>query len=442
MPTVTRQSTWLVALTLWLAASVVPASAAEVVVFRLDDTIHPASLSYVERCLADANARGAALIVMELDTPGGLVDTTRDMTSAITASRAPVAVYVAPTGAHAASAGFFILLSADIAAMASGTNTGAATPVLMPMIPTGGENEPSDEMKAKITNDVSAMLRSFAGPRGRNVDLAVRAVTEALSFTAEEALEDDLVDMIVPSVDELIRQLDGTEVTRFDRTTTTLELSPATVVRLEPSGLEKFQSLLANPLVAFLLMAIAGIGIYTEITSPGAVLPGVVGAVALLLFLYSSSVLPVNWLAAGLIVLALVLFVLEVKVASYGLLTIGGLACFVVGALMLFDTPIPDMRVGLGAILPTAIIVALVMVFLLQRVVAAHRSPVTTGREGLVGEIGRAVRDLAPEGKVLVHGEYWDACALHGDVTAGSRVRVVRVGTSQLDVERAEEGRA
>lgn len=440
MPAVARHLGWLAVLAVVLAAA--SASAAEVVVFRLDDTIHPASLAYVERCLAEADRRGAALTVMELDTPGGLVDTTRDMTAAITASRAPVAVYVTPTGAHAASAGFIILISADVAAMAPGTNAGAATPVMLPQLPIGEPIEPSDEMKAKITNDVSKLVESLATPRGRNVDLAVRAVTEALSFTADEALKDDLVDLVVPSLDELVRRLDGTEVTRFDGTTTTLELSPASIVRLEPTSLERFQSLLAHPLVAFLLMAIAGIGIYTEITSPGAVLPGVVGAVALLLFLYSSSVLPVNWLAAGLIVVALVLFVLEVKVASYGLLTIAGLACFVTGALMLFDTPIPDMRVGLGAILPTALVVAAVMIFLLQRVVAAHRNPVVTGREGLVGEIGRAIGELAPAGKVLVHGEYWDARSRGEPVAAGGRVRVVQIAGGVLDVEPVDEGRA
>lgn len=436
---VIRKAALVAGLVVVLAAS--SATAAEVVVFRLDDNIHPASGAYLERCLADARASAAELVVVELDTPGGLVDATRDITSAITSSPVPVVVWVAPAGARAASAGFFILIAADVAAMAPGTNTGAATPVLMPMIPTGSDAEPSEEMKAKVTSDVSAMLRSFAAPRGRNVDLAVRAVTEALSFTAEEALESGLVDLVAPTLEDLLESLDGRTVTRMDGTEVVLDLSPATVTRFEPSGLERFRSTLAQPLVAFLLMAIAAIGIYTEITTPGAILPGVVGAIALLLFLYSTLVLPVNWLAAGLIALALVLFVLEVKVASYGLLTAAGLVCFVLGALMLFDTPIPAMRLSLAAVLPTAAVVALVMVVLLQRVLAAYRNPVATGREGLVGDIGRAIGDLAPNGKVVVHGEYWDARATAGEARAGSAVRVVRVLDRRLDVEPVDDGR-
>jgi membrane-bound serine protease (ClpP class) len=415
----------------------VSAQAAEVVVFRFDDTVHPASRDFIERCLDEAAARRAALVVMEIDTPGGLVDATRDITSAITGSPVPVVVWVEPAGARAASAGFFILVSADVAAMAPGTNTGAATPILMSIIPTGGDAQPSDEMKAKITNDTTAMIRSFASARHRNMDLAVKAVTEALSFTADEALEGGLIDLVSGDLDDLLDRLDGREVRRFDGSMETLDLGARSITRLEPSRLEKFQFFLASPLVALLLMALAAVGIFTEITHPGGVVPGVVGVIALLLFLYSTTVLPVNWLAFLLIAAALVLFVLEVKVVSYGLLTAAGVVAFVVGAILLFDGPIPEMRLGLGAVLPTALVVAGFSLFLVRRVVWAHRNRPATGREGLVGEIGRVVRDLEPRGKVLVHGEYWDAVTTGPSLAAGADVRVVVVEERLLRVEPA-----
>jgi membrane-bound serine protease (ClpP class) len=421
-----------------LVALASTASAAEVITFRFDDNVHPASQAFLERCLDEAAVRGADLVVMELDTPGGLVDATREITSAITGSPVPVVVWVTPAGARAASAGFFILMASDVAAMAPGTNTGAATPVLVPMVPSQGDAEPSDEMKAKITNDTAAMLRSIVSTRGRNVDLAVKAVTEALSFTAEEAHEENLIDLVVGTRTQLLDALDGREIRRFDGSTVVLDLSERNVVSLEPTRLERFQSVLASPLVAFLLMAAAAIGIYTEITNPGAIVPGVVGVIALLLFLYSSSVLPVNWIGIVLIGTALVLFALEVKVTSYGLLTVAGLACFVLGSVLLFDAPIPEMRLRLSVILPTAIVIATVVGFMLSRVVAAHRRRPSSGREGLVGEVGQVLRDLAPRGKVLVHGEYWDAVTTGADAPRGASVRVVTVEDRRLRVEPIE----
>ncbi|MCP4895708.1 MAG: nodulation protein NfeD [bacterium] len=413
-----------------------PASATtEVVLINLVDTIQPASQSIIERGLADAASLGAELAVLQLDTPGGLVDTTREITKAITTSPVPVVVFVSPAGARAASAGFFLLMAADIAAMSPGTNTGAAHPVLMPMIPVQ-QSEPSDTMVEKVTNDAAAMLRSLVEGRKRNKELAVRAVTESLSFTAEEALKEGLIDFVVSDLDELVAELDGREITRFDGTTQLLELEGWQLVEIEPTTTEQFRSLLAKPLIALILMALAGIGIYTEITHPGGILPGVVGVIALLLFLYTTSVLPVNWLGVALIVLALGLFALEVKVASYGLLTVGGLICFVAGALMLFDTPIPDMRLSLGMVLPTAIMVAAIVAFLVSRVIKAHQQVPVTGKEGLVGEIGLALSELSSEGKVKVHGEYWDAQTLGGQTIAqGSRVRVAEVTDRRITVE-------
>lgn len=416
----------------WLCALASVATAGDVIHFRVEDTIQPASQRFIERVLADAELRGAELVVMELDTPGGLLDSTRDITSAITTSQVPVVVFVTPAGARAASAGFFILMAADVAAMSPGTNTGAAHPV-----GGQGENLPED-VRDKVTKDASAMIKSLAEQRGRNVELAIEAVEESSSFTAEQALEEGLVDLVANDLDDLLGQLASGEVTRFDRTAQVIDLESPTIQRVEPTFADRLFSVLANPNVAYLLMALGALGLYVEITHPGGILPGVIGVVFLLLGLYSISVLPISWAGVALIFVALVLFLLEVKIASYGMLTIGGLICFVLGSLMLFDAPIPDMRVSLGVILPTALVLAAVTGFLLNRVLNAHRSRPMTGVEGLVGEIGTVLSDLDPAGKVLVHGEYWDARAAGQAIPAGAQVRVLSVGHKQIEVEPAE----
>ena len=407
------------------------AAAADVVHFRVEDTIQPASQRFIERAIAEADVLEADLVVMELDTPGGLLDATREITTAITTSNVPVVVFVAPGGARAASAGFFILISADIAAMAPGTNTGSAHPV-----GGQGENLPED-VRDKATEDAAAMARALAEQRDRNVERAVEAVEESTSFSAEEALEEGLIDLIEGDVDGLLAQLDGREIVRFDGTSETLDLDSPVVIRVEPTFADRLFSVLANPNVAYLLLALGALGLYVEITHPGGILPGIVGLVFLLLGLYSISVLPVSWAGVALIFMALMLFLLEIKVTSYGLLTVGGLICFVLGSLMLFETPIPDMRVSLGVVLPTALVVAGVTGFLLSRVVRAHRKQVLTGEEGLVGEVGKTLGELAPYGKVLVHGEYWDARSVGEAIAAGTPVRVLSVGQRRIDVEPA-----
>jgi membrane-bound serine protease (ClpP class) len=412
-----------------ICAVALTAAAGDVVNFRVEDTIQPASQRFIERALAVAEARDAELVVMELDTPGGLLDATRKITTAISGSGVPVAVYVSPAGARAASAGFFILLAADVAAMAPGTNTGAAHPV-----GGQGENLPED-VRDKVTEDATAMIKAFAEQRHRNVDLAIAAVRESASYTAEEAKTTGLVDLIANDVDDLLKKLSGTEIRRFDGTTKVLELSEPIIFKIEPTFADRLFSVLANPNVVYLLMALGALGLYVEITHPGGILPGVIGVVCLVVGLYSISVLPVSWAGVALIFVALMLFLLEVKVASYGLLTIGGLICFVLGSLMLFDAPIPAMRVSLGVILPTAIVLAGVTAFLLNRVVRAHRLRPMTGEEGLVGEVGTALSDINPTGKVLVHGEYWDARSTAAPIASGARVRVTAVGSKRIDVE-------
>ncbi len=409
-------------------SAALPAWSGEVVRMRVDDTIQPASQQFIERVLHDASERGASVVVMELDTPGGLVDTTRDITSAIMTSPVPVVVFVNPSGARAASAGFFILLSADVAVMAPGTNTGAAHPV-------GGQGEDlKEDIRDKVTNDAAAMVRSVAEQRNRNSETAERAVRESISLTADEAIEEGLIDFIAKDFNDLLEQLEGREITRPDGTVEILDLEERPVVEFEPTFAERLFSVLANPNVAYLLMALGALGLYVEISHPGGILPGVVGVVFLLLGLYSVSVLPVSWAGVALIFVAMMLFILEVKVTSYGLLTVGGVISFVLGSLMLFDGPIPALRVSAGVVLPTAVVVAAATIFLLTRVLKAYKQQPMTGREGLVGEIGRVIGDLAPEGKVVVHGEYWDARSVGGTVAAGGKVRVVTVYDRSLDV--------
>ena len=422
---------FLVVLTLAVAAS---ASNGEVVRMRVEDTIQPASQQFIERVLAEAAERDASLVVMELDTPGGLVDTTRDITTAITTSSVPVVVFVNPPGARAASAGFFILLSADVAAMAPGTNTGAAHPV-----GGQGENLPED-VRDKVTNDAAAMVRSLAEQRGRDPETAERTVKESISLTAEEALEAGLIDLIATDFNDLLEQLKSMEVTRFSGDVVNLDIDEPLIVEMEPRFAERLFSVLANPNIAYLLMALGALGLYVEISHPGGILPGVVGVIFLLLGLYSVSVLPVSWAGVALIFVALMLFILEVKVTSYGLLTVGGVLSFVLGSLMLFDGPIPALRVSMGVVLPTAVVVAFFTVFLLTRVLRAYRQLPMTGYEGMIGEVGRAIGDLAPEGKVAVHGEYWDGRSVGGTIAAGSSVRVVAIDDRRVDVVAEGDG--
>ncbi len=375
-----------------------------------------------------AASDGAGLVVIQINTPGGLLSSTRRITSDITSSPVPVAVWVAPPGARAASAGFFILMSGDVAAMAPGTNTGASHPV-----GSQGQNISSDE-RTKATNDAAAMIRALASRRGRNPKLAEKAVRGSASYTAEEALKDGLIDVVAPSLGKLASALDGKQITRFDGTKAVLDLTHASIKQVYPSQAERLLSALANPNIAYMLMALGMLGIYVELTHPGAVAPGVVGVIALLLALYSLSVLPFNLAGIGLIVVGLALFVLEVKVPSYGLLTVGGLVSFILGSMMLFTGPIPAMRVSLFVVLPTALLIALVVIFLLSRVLKLHRRRPLTGVDGLIGEVGEARTALTPQGRVLVHGEYWNAVIEGAPVPRGTRVRVKRVEGGELRV--------
>ncbi len=399
-----------------------------VVILTLSDSIQPASLRYLERGLGTADAAGAAVSIIELDTPGGLLTSLRRMTTAITTARRPVVVYVTPSGAQAASAGFFLLMAADVAAMAPGTNAGAAHPVA------GEGAELTKTMAEKVTNDAAALIRSLATRRGRSSEWAEKAVRKSLSYTEREALEKKLIDVVANDRGELLKWLNGREITRFDGRTEKLDLSAPEVVTVAPSASDRLLSVIAHPNIAYLLLLLGMVGIYFELSHPGVVLPGVLGGVAILLALFALSVLPVNYVGVLLILLGIGFFVAEVKVASYGLLTVAGLASFVLGSLMLIRSPFPALRVGLAVVLPTAVAVAFVVIFLLTRVLRSHRKPPVTGAEGLAGEVAEVVAALVPDGKVFVHGEYWDAHS-SAPVAAGGRARVVRVVGKKLEVE-------
>jgi len=405
---------------------------ADVLKIVVHDTIHPISDEFIGRALEQAEREHDEAVIIELSTPGGLVDSTRSIIQKILASPVPVIVYVAPSGARAASAGFFILEAADIAAMAPGTNTGAAHPVVF-----GGEKM-DDVMKAKMENDAAAFMRSFVSKRGRNVELAESAVRQSKSFTDQEALKDHLIDVIAPDVPELLKQLDGRKVTRFNGSTAVLHLANQRVQSLDMSLKQRILDFIMDPNVAFILFAIGMLALYVEFNHPGVILPGVVGFVFILLAVFAFNILPTRYAALILIVAAFVLFILDAKFATHGVLTVGGIALMILGALLLVDAPIPEMRVRLVTALTVSVPIGLITVFLVGLVIKARRSKVVTGQQGLIGEIGVAQSALQPEGKVFVHGELWDAVS-SANIAPGARVVVKRVDGLRLEVEPVKE---
>jgi membrane-bound serine protease (ClpP class) len=405
-----------------------PAPRPEVLRLPIDSVIHPIAAEFVADAVREADRAGAAALVIELDTPGGLTTSTREITTSMLGARTPVVVYVAPSGAQAASAGFFILMAADVAAMAPGTNAGAAHPV-------GGQGEDIEGVLGKkMEEDSAAQIRSLAARNRRNQQLAQAAVVDSRSFTAEEALQGKLIDLVAPSLPRLLQAVDGRQVRRGERIVT-LRTAGAAVRTLELSPFRRFLAVLADPNIAYILLTLGALGIYFELMNPGAVLPGVVGGICLLLGFYALSVLPVNYAGLGLLLLALIFFIAEVKVVSHGMLTVAGVISLVLGSLMLFKSPEPALRVSLELIASLTLFSLAVVGFLLYMARRAFRSPVRTGLEGLVHEQGTARSDLTPHGKVFVHGELWDAVA-EEPVTAGETVEVVAVRNLKLAVRR------
>lgn len=396
----------------------------------LNDMIHPITDEFIGRAIDRAAAENADALIIELSTPGGLDESTRTIVEKIFKSKVPVIVYVSPSGSRAASAGFFILQSADIAAMAPGTNTGAAHPVLL------GEKL-DDVMKMKLQNDAAAFMRTIAQRRGRNVAAAESAVREAKSFTEEEALAQRVIDVVVPNLAALIRAIDGRTIKRFDGTTSKLQLVGKEVKTMEMTLKQKLLSWIMNPNIAFILMSLGMMALWAEFSHPGAILPGVVGLIAILLAVFALNLLPTRFAALVLILAGFALFALEAKFTSYGVLGIGGVICLVFGALLLVDGPIPEMRVGLVTALVVSIPLGAIAVFLITLVLKAHKKPVSTGPEAMVGEIGVARTNVDPDGQVFVHGELWNASA-RSPINEGARVRVRAVAGLRVLVEPAD----
>ncbi len=410
----------------WLTAAVAAlllgpgaAARADIPVVELDGVVHAVTAAHVVQAIDRADASGAPLVVIRIDTPGGLDSSMRQIVDRMLNCRTPVAVFVGPSGARAASAGFVIAIAADVAAMAPGTNIGAAHPV-------AGLGQMDEVMSKKVTSDAAAYIRGKAERRGRNVEMAEKAVVESKSFTEKEALELKLIDLIAKDVPDLLAQLEGREVKRFDGTTVTLHLAGQRTVNVRMDWRQAILSAIARPEILFLLLlgALAGLG--AEISHPGVIFPGVLGALCLILFLFASQIIPVNWAGVLLVLLAIGLFVAEVKVASYGLLTLGGLVAMILGAMMLVDSPLPELRVDAWKLAPIILAFAAFTIALVRLVVQAQRRRPQTGAEGLVGRRGEAETDLDPEGWVVVQGERWRARA--GDrVSCGETVEVLSV---------------
>ena len=403
------------------------ASFADVLKIVVNDTIQPVTAEYIGRGLLAAAANHDQAALIEINTPGGLVDSTRDIIEKITTSSVPVIIYVTPSGSRAGSAGFFILESADVAAMAPGTNAGAAHPVTL------GGGKLDDVMKQKLENDAAALMRSVVAKRGRNVELAESAVRESKSFTEQEALDKKLIEYIASSEQDLFRQMEGKTFKRFNGTTVTLNLSAQPVRNYDMTLKQRILSYLMDPNIAFILLAIGALALYAEFNHPGAVIPGTVGVVFILLAAFALNLLPVRFAAIVLILGAFVLFALEAKFASHGILTIGGIALLVIGGLLLVDAPIPEMRVRLATALAVSIPLGAITAFLMSIAVRARRNKVVTGEQGLLGQIGVTQTALSPTGKVFVHGELWDAVA-SANIPAGERIIVATTPASAVAV--------
>ena len=426
-------------------------SSAEVLRVSVNDAIQPVTAEYIARALEVAAANHDQAVLIEINTPGGLVDSTREIIEKIVASPVPVIIYVTPSGSRAASAGFFILESADVAAMAPGTNTGAAHPVIL-------GSKMDDVMKQKLENDAAALMRSVVAKRGRNVELAESAVRESKSFTDQEALDKKLIEYIAPNEQDLFRQLSGKSFKRFDGTSVTLNLVSGNndkdrskdkdnnkdpgktepIVDYRMTLKQRILSYIMDPNVAFILLAIGALALYAEFNHPGAVIPGTVGVVFILLASFALNLLPVRFAAIAMILGAFVLFAAEAKFASHGVLTTGGIALLTMGGLFLVDAPIPEMRVHLLTALAVSIPLGLITAFLMSIAVRARRNKIVTGEQGLIGEVGIAQTPLSPTlspaGKVFVHGELWDAISAV-PVSPGEQIIVRHVDGLTLKVD-------
>jgi membrane-bound serine protease (ClpP class) len=401
---------------------------ADVLKIVVNDTIQPMEDEFIGRAIQEAQKIHAEAVLIEINTPGGLMGSMNDITQKVLGSPVPVIIYVAPSGSRAASAGFFILESADVAAMAPGTNTGSAHPVR-------GDGVTMDPvLNEKLENDAAALMRSFISKRGRNQELAESAIRQSKSFSADEALAQHLIEYIAKDDNDLLRQLDGKTITRFDGSKTVLHVAGKPTRLFERSLREETLTWLMNPSFAALLLSIGLMALYIEFNHPGAVAPGVVGFIAILLALFAMNMLPLRYEALALVLGAFILFGLEAKIHTHGALTAGGIFMMVLGMLLLVNGPIPELRVKLWAALATSIPVGLITAFLMTLALRARRNKIVTGEQGLIGEVGVARSPLIPGGKVLLRGALWDAVA-PANLEVGEEVVVRGVKDLVLQVE-------
>ncbi len=402
-----------------------------VYVIEVEGIINPATAKFIIESIDNAGQEGAQCLIIELDTPGGLMDSMRSIVKKILTSNIPIIVYVAPKGARAASAGVFITLSANIAVMAPSTHIGAAHPVTL-----GAEGKESKTMTDKIVNDTVSYIKTIAKTRGKNVDWAEKAVRKSVSITEEEALKEKVIDMISPDLQDLLSRLDG-KVIKFDGVSRTLLTKGVTPKRVQMSWRYRLLDTISNPTIAYILLMLGIYGIFFELSNPGAILPGVVGGIFLILAFYALQMLPINFAGLALILFAIILFIAEVKVVSHGLLAVGGVISLLLGSLMLIETPAEYMRISLSVIVPAVLVSAAFFTFAVTKAVKARLTKPTTGSEGLIGETGTASTPIAPEGKVSVHGEFWNASS-DQKIDAGERVQVIGMTNLKLKVKKIE----
>jgi membrane-bound serine protease (ClpP class) len=417
----------LLALLVLLSLAGLASAGNRVIAVSVDNVVHPITVEILAHAIDQARRERADLLLIRLNTPGGMLEATRQAIEKIVSSPVPVVTFVTPSGGRAASAGFFLLESGDIAAMADGTNAGAASAVLL-----GGE-QMDPVLRKKVDSDGAALLRGVVSKHERNADLAEKAVFEAKSFSDREALENKLIDLVASDQQQLLAQLDGRAIVRFDGRRETLQLSGAQIVDYSPTIREQILSSISDPNIAFILLILGALGIYVEYLSPGLIFPGVAGGILLLLGLSALSMLPISWTGAALLLLSFVFFILEAKFASHGILGTGGAVAMVLGSLLLINGP-PEMRIRVSTALAVALPFAAITIFLVLLVVRARAQRVTTGMGAMRNMIGVALTGLSPTGKVFVRGEYWNAVSATA-IAPGTSIRVVDIEGLTLRVE-------
>ena len=397
------------------------------IVLKVDGVINPPSAEYIISGIKEASISKAELLIIQLDTPGGLDTSMRMIIKEMMASGVPIVVYVSPSGSRAASAGAFITIAAHIAAMSPGTNIGAAHPVNM-----GGKMD--REMSKKVENDAAAYIISLAKKRGRNEVWAEKAVRKSVSISEDEAKKENVIDIVSENIDLLLKEINGRKV-EAEGGAKTINTEGIKLKYIEMSLRQRILDTLSNPNIAYMLMLLGFYGLFFELSNPGAILPGIVGAISLILAFYSLQALPVNYAGLLLILLSIILFILEIKVTSYGALTLGGIVSLVLGSIMLIESPAPYMKISLYLILPAAAGTAAFFLFLVGAGIKIQRKKPTTGKEGLIGEMGVAESDIKGEGKVFIHGELWDAHSSE-EIKGGSEVVVTGVEGLKLIVSK------